>query len=258
MVVSQLPQLKISAPVKAILGAILIMGELGAFSPTSHPALAKEPVVSVIRVKQNHEFFGGMVALIGKTEFRLINTGAWKFVLVSQAPKWDVTVYNPHDKTMLKLSLDQFDQSGLVSEMFTGRKSRMQGNSRSFVNLVKNGVPIVRYQDRFDAIEFISPAMINPAIESIIYAAYKMPTNKGFPLSLAGHGSGRDFVTGLDQTGKKEVYLSTITIEKVSVPKEQFAEPQNYKVAASMREVILTKQKREGDAEALQDLMRDK
>jgi len=221
------------------------------------PAPAAENI-PVIQATQHHLHFGKMMAFVGKNELRLDNLGSWKFTLCSRAPKWDVFVYRTDDKTMFKQSYANFIKSGLLSEIAIGLRARIVAEPKLCKPAVVNGVPVMGYADRKIAVSFIAPSQFNPKIEQIIYLAYKMPTQGGFPLRYACIQEGKDFITGMDQTGRLQVQLSTSQVKRTTVPNAYFDCPPNLKDVGSVQDVLLAKGSRSQSDGIFQELMRDK
>ena len=96
----------------------------------------------------------------------------------------------------------------------------------------------------------------SPPIEKIMYATYKLPTNGGIPLTHIGTHDRADFITGMQNRGKRELNLDTSKIEKVSVAPSFFSPPSGFKKAASMRDVVSGNANRQ-QSEAV-DIMLDK
>jgi hypothetical protein len=88
-----------------------------------------------------------------------------------------------------------------------------------------------------------------------MYLAYKMPTEGGFPLEYTCLGAGKDFITGMDQTGRVMVQLSTSDLRKTAVPSADFDCPANLKQTSSMQEVMFSKKSRSDSDGVFEDLM---
>jgi hypothetical protein len=88
-----------------------------------------------------------------------------------------------------------------------------------------------------------------------MYLAYKMPNVGGFPLRYVCRKEGKDFITGMDQTGKLQVQLATSDIKKTTVPSAYFDCPANLKQVSSMQEVTLAKGSRDDSDGIFQELM---
>jgi len=199
-----------------------------------------------------------MVAFIGKNELRLVNSGSWKFILCSRAPKWDVIVYRPDDKTMFKQSYDNFLKRGFVSDMVFPLWPRNACDSKLCKPKVTNGVPVLNFANRFHAITYVQPNQINPKISAITYLVYKTPTNGGFPLRYVTAVEGRDFFSGIDDTGKVEAMISTSEIKKSSVPSDYFECPANLKQMPCMEDVVLAKGSRSESDAVFKELMHNR
>jgi hypothetical protein len=213
---------------------------------------ANEPV---IEAKQQHYYFGNMVAFIGKNELRLDNLGSFKFVLCSRAPKWDVIVYRLDDRTMYKQSFESFTKSGLADEIVLYVRDRYEADAKTSKPHVVNGITVAEFASKLASGTFIVPSQVNPKIEAIMYMAYKMPTSGGFPLRYVKYGGGYDFLSGSrNSRSKVEVLLSTFEIKKLTEPSEFFDCPAHFKAVSSMQDVMLAKGKRSDSDEIFRDL----
>ena len=83
--------------------------------------------MKALQLKQSHYFFGNVEITATKTAIRMEDTGSWKFVLVSKAPDWQVTVFRNDDKLYFTCPLKTFLDGGMVSQMLVGKKSQFFG-----------------------------------------------------------------------------------------------------------------------------------
>jgi hypothetical protein len=76
-------------------------------------------------------------------------------------------------------------------------------------------------------------------VESIIFAAYKVPTNGGLPVSYVKAQSGKDYTSGISEEGRLETLLDTSKIESVADDPELFLAPIGYRKAKSVGVVFV-------------------
>jgi hypothetical protein len=118
------------------------------------------------------------------------------------------------------------------------------------------GIPVAEFANKLTSGTFIVPSQINPKIEAIVYMAYKLATNGGFPLRYVKYGGGYDFLSGSKNSRSKvEVLLSTFEIKKSTSASEFFDCPAHFKAVSSMQDVMLAKGKRSDSDEIFHELM---
>lgn len=218
------------------------------------PALAES--TPVFKIRQQHFLLGTTIVYIAKDCLRIDFLGSGNSVLCSRAPTWDVVMYRLDDKTIFLSDLKSFMSRGLVSELILTAGTRDEGITAHAQVQYANGVPFVSARNTHMATANIIPSEINPHIEQIVWAAYRQPTNKGFPLRYSAVASGVDYLTQTSEKGKTRVFLSTIKMEKTQVPSETFDIPQHLKKVASMQQVIINKKSNDNASNGFADLMR--
>jgi hypothetical protein len=216
-----------------IVSARFLMLPARAHSPEAHSK------VSAMEVVQTHSFLGTNDLIVSQVGLRLQNKGRLGFTLVSSAPDWRVTVFREDDKTYYGLTLDQFERTGLWPDIAGMRYERTLGDVSSAGKIKVLGWParyVSRYGRRVDYLSIDGSAARQ--IESIIYAAYKVPTNGGICLQFVKTGDGKDWITGLDQTGQKQTILATQSIKSLVVSRDIFRAPTGYQAVKSMQQVF--------------------
>lgn len=177
-----------------------------------------------------------------------------KFILVSTAPKWQVTVYRKDDHTMISKNLTDFGASGMVAAFIVNKQSRKVEETK--VTAVKYGdYKARRVRNGNFFIEYLPLDKYPTQIEEILYDFYRQPTNGGLPLLCAKPRKGLDWMTGLKNDDVKEL-LSTQKISTAVVSKSDFQPPAGLRKVASMQEVTMSDAKRAaaGEASELFDL----
>ncbi|MBP9092007.1 hypothetical protein KBI23_13355 [bacterium] len=236
---------------------------LGLLVRSADQALGAQPkpagkTIPAIRISQSHYFMGSKQVTIAPDAICIENTSQLRFVLVSRAPDWKVTVFRLDDKTYFTEDLKTFQDTGLLSDFLIGRKERMVlDRPLRASTMLLNGFKIERLTSPWTTMKFMKlDGVASPAIEKILYAAYKLPTNGGIPLAYTGTHGRADFITGMQNKGRRETNLDTSKIEKVSVAPSFFSPPSGLKRAASLRDVVSGHTNRKkGDAV---DIMLDK
>ncbi len=172
-----------------------------------------------------------------------------KYSLVACSPTWKVTVFRDDDKTCKSQSLAQFERTGLVSEFVLKAQGRRLEEGASFK------ITDTKFEEHKTK-HYVGPRSIfeclphaEPAVEAIIYATYKMPTNGGIPIRYIKTLRGRDAMSGMDQSGNLRVYLKTKSIANIMVPKTYFEPPLGYRQCKSIQEVTLSKVSRDASGD---------
>jgi len=207
------------------------------------PAALAAPTEKAVRFTETHYFTGLNELTVAKDGVRLVNKGHMRFIVVSKAPDWKVNVYRDDDKTFFSESLQQFEDTGLLSGMLVGKKARFlpkDPNSREST-FPFCGYNVVRITRRYETFKFLPLTQVlnaAPQVESIVYAMHKMPTNGGIPISYIGVHTSKEFMSSTDETGSRQEYFDTKRIEPIMVSPHIFDVPAGYRKAASVREVV--------------------
>lgn len=201
------------------------------------PAYASE---KALRLTQTHTFMGRCLLTASAQGIRIENRDKLKFVLVAKAPDWRVTVFRNDDKTYFSQSLKDFQNTGLVSGFVMVERPRYLSSrdfSRSSFKFC--GYDIFRWTGRNSTFKYLPLGNVAPQVESIIFAAYKVPTNGGLPVTYVKSQSGRDYTTGISEEGHLETLLDTSKIESVTDDPKLFVPPSGYKKAKSVGVVFV-------------------
>ena len=196
------------------------------------PAIAKE---MALQLDQTHSFMGRGLLTVSAKGVRLENKDKLKFILVAKAPDWRVTIYRNDDKTYFSESLKVFENTGLFSGFVMlppGKHLRSTGFTRSSFNFC--GREAIRMTSRKATLKYIPLGNIAPEVESIVYAAYKTPTNGGLPLLYVKAHSGKDYTNGASQEGHLENIIDTSKIESVEDNPNLYTAPSGYKLVKSL------------------------
>jgi hypothetical protein len=215
-----------------------------------------------IQLMQEHYFFGKSRVTAARDAVRIENIGRFKYVVVARAPDWRINIFRADDKTYFSESLQQFEETGLVSGFLVGRRNRYESAETSRKSSIKLfGRPAVRVTGRGRCLKYL-PLDKETAqqVEVVIYSTYKLPTSGGLPVEVTGTGDHVDWVSGSNDRGRHEIYLSTSAISTVNVSSDIFDLPKNYTKARSIREVVAGSNTREEsvDAQELFEMGRNK
>jgi hypothetical protein len=217
-----------------------LAGVFGAFvlvllCPTS--AFARE---NALRLTQTHTFMGRCQLTASTHGIRIENQDKLKFVLVAKAPDWRVTLFRNDDKTYFPQSLKDFQNTGLVSGFVMIERPRKLSSADFAKSSFKFcGYDILRWTGRNSTFKYLPLGNIAPQVESIIFAAYKVPTNGGLPVTYVKSQSGRDYTNGVSEEGRLETLLDTSKIESVPDDPKLFTVPIGYKQAKSVGVVFV-------------------
>lgn len=196
------------------------------------PAIAKE---TALQLDQTHSFMGRGQLTVSANGVRLENKDKLKFILVAKAPDWRVTIYRNDDKTYFSESLKEFESTGLFSGFVMlppGKHLRSTGFTRSTFNFC--GREVIRMTGSKATLKYIPLGNVAPAVESIVYAAYKTPTNGGLPLVYVKAHSGKDYTSGASQEGHLENIIDTTKIETIEDNPKLYTAPSGYKLVKSL------------------------
>lgn len=179
------------------------------------------------------------------------DTGSWKFVLVAKAPDWNVTVYRNDDKIYFTEPLEQFIDTGLVSQFLVARRDRSfgQGTLQTLPTSVA-GVRCKRISDNHALLDYIPhQTLVEPQIVHILYETMRVPTNNEIALRFVQSKAGTDWMTGLKESGM-QIFLTTKSAKSVVVNSKIFDKPVGYKLSKSLREVLISNARRESSSDA--------
>ncbi len=196
------------------------------------PALAKE---TALRLDQTHSFMGRAQLTVSAKGVRLENKDKLKFILVAKAPDWRVTIYRNDDKTYFSESLKEFESTGLFSGfvmLLPGKHLRSTGFTRSSLDFC--GREVIRMASRKATLKYMPLGYVAPEVETIVYAAYKTPTNGGLPLVYVKAHGGKDYTTGVSQEGQLESILDTTKIETTEDNPKLYAVPSGLKLVKNL------------------------
>ncbi len=208
--------------------------------PTSAESKPSGKMLQAIRLNHTHYFMGTQVVTFTPNSLRVDNTAQLGFSLVAKAPDWKVTIFRRDDKTYFTEDLKVFQDTGLLSDLLIGRKERaILDRPLRTSTMMLNGFKIERLTSPWTTMKFMKlDGVASPSIEKILYAMYKLPTNGGIPISYTGTHGTADFITGMQDNGRREMNLDTGKIERVSVTPSFFSVPSGFRRAASIRDVV--------------------
>lgn len=202
---------------------------------------------AALKLTQTHFYWGDTETIVAKHAVRINNKGRMKYTLVATSPDWTVTVFRDDDKTYTQKSLSEFVKTGLLTEFVLKPQNRTVGGDGPITDSKFEGLATKRYVGPRSVCEYIPNA--EPAVEAILYAAYRLPTNGGIPLRFMKTLRGRDAMSGMDETGQLRVYIKTKTVEHINVPKAYFKPPDGYKKSKFVQEVVLSKTSRDASGD---------
>ena len=212
----------------------------------SDSCAAAAPLEKAIKLTQVHNFMGTFDVTIARNGIRFENTSQLKFIMVSSAPDWKITVYRTDDKTYFSESLAELEDTGLFSGFLFTRKERVV-NLKYFrlAKMKMGGLDIDRMTSHESTVKTMKLApYMPPQIERIFYAVYKLPTNGGIPIGFSAVHVNSDFLQGTPNKGRIESYLDTTKVSTAMVSPSLFKVPPGLKRAPSLRDVAAGKSAR--------------
>jgi hypothetical protein len=206
--------------------------------------------IKVLRLVQSHQFLGAVVLNLAGDKLRMDSTGRMRFTLVASAPTWNVSVFRNDDKVIKTQSYKRFTASGLVSEMVLSVRPHFLQSEAQPYHFKYYGFDARRVVNHADALEYLPPGgVITPEIANIVGASFRFPDGMGLCLHFMEASQGRDFITGMDTNGQKEICLSTSSIKWTWVPKDFFDAPRGYKETRDMQQVVTSSKIRDQSAD---------
>ncbi len=216
----------------------------------SQVAASENAPHKTLRLVQKHYFFGTTELLIAKDAVRIENLANLRFIIVSKAPKWDVVVFRNDDKTFFSESLSKYEENGLVSDLLVTKRDRViDGNKKPFNTTFKN-IAVCKRLSGSQLIQYLPiKGLTSPQVEAIIYATYKLPTEHAIPLNMMETASGKDWLTGMDESGRRRIQLKTSECEFVTTNADRFEVPNGYRKIATIADAVSgSRGRRAGDA----------
>ncbi|HEY9677514.1 MAG TPA: hypothetical protein V6C76_05870 [Drouetiella sp.] len=203
-----------------------------------------------LHLKQTHYFLGDLDVKASKNGVRIQSLGSWKFVLVSHAPEWTVTVFRKDDKSYFSEPFKQFSETGLVSQLLVGKKTEAKGAVAKPTNMKVGNERVMRAMNPFCLGEYVDGKnLVAPQVIAILYSSTRMPNYGGIALRWMQKKDGRDWMTGLKDSSM-HVMLSTTSVDIEPGTPGLYDVPTGYKRAKDMREILLSKESRASSADA--------
>lgn len=231
-------------------------------SPTGQVKVSTKGSSSVegLELTQKHEYFDDCVLTISPIGIRLHNKSRMGFDLVSTPPAWNTVVYRNDDKAYRSISFTDFMRTSIWSEAVSKTHDKMWLPFRP-KQIKFKGLPAkqIAMGNRF--LEYLPmPPEMSPATDDILHKLYKVPNNKGIPLTFWKIKEGKEYGSNIDITGHKQVLLTTSSIRRVTVSPDFFKAPCGYKESRSMQEVLMNNEARKsaGDMDELFEIGSDK
>ena len=206
-----------------------------------------------LRLTQTHNVMGNSVMTFNSSGMRVENTSGLKYIVVAKAPDWRVTVFRNDDKSYYSQSLKDFEQAGLLSGFVLVIRERTIGDKRNEKFRVSKfdfcGQKIVRLTGKEKMLKYLPLKQNVPELERLYYSIFKQPTNGGITIGYQTTHGGRDYITGMNNAGRRQIHLETSKIEEVDVSPSVFKAPAGYKLAKSIGEVVSAAHTRAEDAD---------
>ena len=200
-------------------------------------AAAKE---KVLHLWQTHYFTGDNELFVGKEALRIENKGRFGFILVSRAPNWDITIFRNDDHVYFSESLTRFENSGMLSDILFTQRDRNLTKARPAVDFLFKGMPAKRKRNYDQVVEYFPIRNLTaPQVERILFAAFKVQTEGGILIRNVDTQSGKDWMTGMDQTGKQRILLKTANAAYEQISSAQFDPPKSYRRVSTVQEAVV-------------------
>ncbi len=232
----------------------------------SSPIAKKQ--ISVWKVEQVSQIEGPITLYIGNTGVKMLVPGQ-HVVVVSTAPKWDVTVVNEKDKLGLTFSSIMWKSRGfrLVDRVLKsveksrsttkwhGQPAVMMVRTVDTSDPVKEQVEMLYRESAGRSTEFKSEEFLyetwmklDPGVQNFLCGIYRVPEFHGLMLRR----------TRSYPNGRVDTALDTRDCKQVTIASSEFVSPTGFRVAKNLNEVTLQKKKRLQAAGLLEDIFLDK
>lgn len=201
---------------------------------------SKNATVPALILQQTHIYLGKTKVTLTPDAVRMDGQGKFHFSLISKAPTWNITVFRTDDRLSCTQPLSEFYDQGLFSNMVLNAKSRFLPTGGTVTNKKINGFA-VRQTSWADVIfvSFPRKGYAPQEAESILYAAYKVPTENQIPIRYAVLLTGKDWMTNLSQAGLRREFLTTEKISKQLVSTAEFEVPSGLAQTKSVTRIIV-------------------
>lgn len=234
----------------SIIGAVVCGTALNCSESMARGSKAAS-LVPATKLSQTHSYWGDTETIVSMVGVRINNRGRMRYCLVAKSPDWNVTVFRDDDKTFYTQSLTQYMDTGILSNFIMKRKDRIIDSGilprdKKIGGVVVKQIKTPRTEICYLPIDHLAA----PQVESVLYEAYRVPTNGGIPVrwtrKIAG---GVDFMSGLDTRGDYRIFLSTKNIEHSMVSPNLFVVPKGYARTKSVQEVLISKMGRDASGD---------
>lgn len=223
-------------------------------SAENKSSLPEKPTLNkcgALLFRQTHNFFGDTILIVAQDAVRMENKARLGFTLVARAPVWRVYVFRTDEKTIVALSLKQFEASGLVNDLLVKTQKRhIEGSRSTFDFFGKKLVRVIGGSSHLDFLPIKSVTTRN--VERVVYAAYKCATCGGIPIRLTKSPGKRTWIGFTED--QRRTFLDTKSLASVTVPSSFFDPPKGFRPAESMIAVVSGNKAKSQD-QSLMDLL---
>lgn len=210
-------------------------------------------------MNQTHYFLGQVVVSVCKSAIRIESVGTYKFILIAKAPDWKVFVYRNDDKTFHESSLKEFSESGLMSQYLIGMQAPAISGREITLSKSVGDLQIKARRNNYALCEYIPLSNeIAPECRTILFNTYRLPNCNGLTVKYVEQYVGKDWMTGVDETGHWKTKLSTTGSEVKLVDQKIFELPAHYKKVPSMQQVVTGNKTRDASEDGAADLLRSR
>ena len=194
----------------------------------------------MLKLSQTHFFMGKNDVYIAKDAVRVQNQSQFKFILVAKAPSWEVTIYQPKDKTCFRQNFKSFCSSGLFSKFVLGENNQNL-DSREFRHtpMQLGCVKVMRLTGKTTTVKYLpTEGLCAPQVERIMFGTYQLPDYNGIPIGVTSALHGTDQLTGFRTEGRLHDSLDTSNIITEKIPRDFFEMPAGFTAKKSLLEVV--------------------
>lgn len=214
----------------------------------AHNACAAPKLVKALQLRQNHVYLGKIRVLLTPQALRLDGLGKFRFTVVAQSPKWQVTAFRTDDRISFTQSFGEFCDQGLFSNMvMPQRDNTLMPGGAKFLQKI-SGFPVQQIRLPTTMLKYmIDTSYAAPRAASFFHSAYRVPTEGHIPIEFEVMMMGKDWMTNLNDQGRRRTILETEKISLDNVPPTEFEIPRGLAQAKSMTRIVA------GDAKKMKD-----
>lgn len=227
---------------------LAILGSQAAASPKDSKSGPKEWLLL-----QRHKEYGTHKVYLSADAVKLENASAG-FAIISRAPDWRIVSFRPDDKVeYICPRSTYYEQNNFHPITAESEKHYIIRNSEPL-----DKIPVRAYCTRHDEYSFAQGLPLAPEVGAFLCAYYMMRPHPGIPTSaninIGPQKKEKNFWLGSNDPWGVTNFLRSESIKEIPYNAKDFAEPNGYRLAKSIKEIDSSAAARSGSKELLEDL----